>query len=71
MIKKEDALKIAEKYGRDYGSFQENASRKEFRTVLKYIAEEANRKQWKIMGLDKSFECNTNEKMTNKFWVEY
>lgn len=53
MIKKEDALKIAEKYGRDYGTFQENASRKEFRTVLKYIAEEANCKQRKIAGLDK------------------
>lgn len=53
MIKKEDALKITEKYDRNYATFQKNASRKEFRTVLKYVAEEANRKQRKIAGLDK------------------
>ncbi|MCQ9209289.1 hypothetical protein [Granulicatella seriolae] len=53
MIKKEDALKIADKYERNYATFQKNASRKEFRMVLKYVAEEANRKQRKIAGLDK------------------
>ncbi|WP_256924507.1 hypothetical protein [Candidatus Enterococcus wittei] len=31
----------------------ENASAKEFKTVMKYVADEANRKQRKLVGLDK------------------
>ncbi|GEQ51736.1 MAG: hypothetical protein L0L39_01215 [Atopostipes suicloacalis] len=34
-------------------SIFKECSRKEFRTVLKYVAEESNRKQRKIAGLDK------------------
>ncbi|MCO7027214.1 hypothetical protein, partial [Tetragenococcus halophilus] len=53
MVSKEEAQKILDKYERNYAVFSRNASRKEFRTVLKYVAEESNRKQRKIAGLDK------------------
>lgn len=53
MVSKEEAQKILDKYERNYAQFSRNASRKEFRTVLKYVAEESNRKQRKIIGLDK------------------
>jgi len=53
MTEKEKAEKIMEKYDRNYGTFTKNATRKEFKTVLKYIADESNRKQRKLVGLDK------------------
>lgn len=53
MIKKEDAQKILDKYDRNYSKFSKNATRKEFHTVLKYVAEESNRKQRVIAGLNK------------------
>lgn len=56
MTEKEQAEKIMEKYNRDLGKFQKEASRKEFKTVLKYVANEANRKQREIVGLDKKEE---------------
>ncbi|MDN6639745.1 MAG: hypothetical protein L0L10_03100 [Tetragenococcus sp.] len=53
MVSKEEAQRILDKYERNYAQFQKNASRKEFRTVLKYVAEESNRKQRRLVGLDK------------------
>lgn len=53
MTEKEKVNQIMEKYNRNYGTFTKNATRKEFKTVLKYVADEANRKQRKIAGLDK------------------
>lgn len=53
MTDKEKAQAILEKYNKDYAIFSEKATRKEFRTVLKYVADEANRKQRRIVGLDK------------------
>lgn len=44
------------KYNRSYGEFEEKATRKEFMTVLQWVAEESNRKQRKIAGLDKEEE---------------
>ncbi|MBO0413140.1 hypothetical protein JZO81_18960 [Enterococcus hulanensis] len=38
------------KYNRDLGEFQQKATSKEFRTVLKYVANEANRKQRELVG---------------------
>ena len=53
MVEKEKAEEIMAKYNRNFGTFTKNATRKEFKTVLKYVAEEANRKQRKLVGLDK------------------
>lgn len=53
MTDKEKAQKILDKYDRNYAIFSEKATRKEFRTVLKYIADESNRKQRRLVGLDK------------------
>ena len=52
MVEKEKAEEIMAKYNRNFGTFTKNATRKEFKTVLKYVAEEANRKQRKLVGLD-------------------
>ena len=41
MIDKETAQKILDKYDRDYATFSEKATRKEFHTVLKYVADES------------------------------
>ena len=53
MVDKEMAQKILDKYDRDYATFSEKATRKEFYTVLKYVADESNRRQRKQVGLDK------------------
>lgn len=53
MIDKEEAQKILDKHDHNYAIFSEKATRKEFRTVLNYIAEESNRKQRRLVGLDK------------------
>ena len=53
MIDKETAQKILDKYDRDYATFSEKATRKEFHTVLKYVADESNRRQRRQVGLDK------------------
>ncbi|WP_434352529.1 hypothetical protein [Trichococcus flocculiformis] len=53
MVDKETAQKILDKYDRDYATFSEKATRKEFHTVLKYVADESNRRQRKQVGLDK------------------
>ncbi|MGM9904480.1 MAG: hypothetical protein ACI32O_11270 [Enterococcus sp.] len=41
------------KYNNSIADLSENASAKEFKTVMKYVADEANRKQRKLVGLDK------------------
>lgn len=56
MTEKEKAIEIMEKYNRNLGAFQQKATRKEFRTVLKYVANEANRKQRELVGLENGTE---------------
>ena len=56
LIEREEAEEIMKKYNRSYGEFEEKATRKEFMTVLQWVAEESNRKQRKIAGLDKEEE---------------
>jgi hypothetical protein len=51
MIDKETVQAIVDKYDKNYVVLSENATHKEFNTVLKYIATEANRKQRKTAGL--------------------
>ncbi|WP_270608364.1 hypothetical protein [Enterococcus thailandicus] len=53
MTEKEQVKKIVKKYKKSIADLSENASAKEFKTVTKYVADEANRKQRKLVGLDK------------------
>lgn len=50
MIEKEQVEKIIGKYKHSYYDLSENSTRKEFKTVLKYIVADANRKQKKIVS---------------------
>lgn len=54
MTEKEQVKKIVNKYNKSIADLSENASAKEFKTVMKYIADQANLKQRKLVGLDKS-----------------
>ena len=52
MTEKEQVQQIVKKYNKSISDLSENASEKEFKTVMKYVADEANRKQRKLVGLD-------------------
>lgn len=49
---KQIAEAIMVKYNSNFATLKKNATHKEYKTVLKYIAEESNRKQRKLVGLD-------------------
>lgn len=53
MTEKEQVRQIVKKYNKSIADLSENASAKEFKTVMNYVADEANRKQRKLVGLDK------------------
>ncbi|MDA3964907.1 hypothetical protein [Enterococcus thailandicus] len=53
MTEKEQVQQIVKKYNKSIADLSENASPKEFKTVMKYVADEANRKQRKLVGLEK------------------
>ena len=53
MTDKEQVQQIVDKYNKSVYELSENATAKEFKTVMKYIADQANLKQRKIAGLDK------------------
>lgn len=52
MTEKEKAQEIMKKYNDNFGTFTKQATRKEYKAVLKHVANEANRKQRKTVGLD-------------------
>ena len=52
MTEKEKVEEIMEKYNRNFSTLQKNASAKELKTVFKF-ADESNRKQRELIGLDK------------------
>lgn len=53
MTEKDQVKQIVEKYNKSVADLSENATAKEFKTVMKYIADHANLKQRKLVGLDK------------------
>ena len=53
MTEKEQVQQIVKKYNKSIADLSENATAEEFKTVMKYVANEANRKQRKLVGLDK------------------
>jgi len=52
MTEQEKVDQIVNKYNKSISDLSENASAKEFKMVMKYVADEANRKQRKIAGLE-------------------
>ena len=53
MTEKEKVEEIMEKYNRKFSTLKKNSSAKELKTVLKFVADEAKRKQRELNGLDK------------------
>lgn len=53
MTDKERVDKIMNKYGNNFRKLSENATRKEYKEVLMFVANESNRLQRKLVGLDK------------------
>lgn len=54
MTEKEKVDAIMVKYDRNFSKLQKNASAKELKTVFKFVADESNRKQRELVGLDKN-----------------
>lgn len=52
-LTKEQAERIMDKYGNSFRKLSENESRKEYKEVLMFVANESNCFQRKLVGLDK------------------
>ena len=48
----EKVQQIVDKYGDSYSQLSQNATNKELKTFMKFLADEANKKQRKVFGLD-------------------
>ncbi|WP_432694839.1 hypothetical protein [Enterococcus faecium] len=59
MTEKEQVTKIVKKYNKSIADLSENATAKEFKTVIKYVADQANEKQRKLVGLNKKWRDET------------
>lgn len=53
MTEKEQVKEIVNKYDKNFSDLMEKGTIKEAKTVLKYIADQANQRQRKLVGLDK------------------
>ncbi|EHJ52768.1 hypothetical protein [Streptococcus macacae] len=53
MTEKEQVKEIVDKYNKSIADLSDKATAKEFKTVMKYIANQANSRQRKLVGLDK------------------
>ena len=52
MTEREKVQQIVDKYGDSYSQLSQNATNKELKTFMKFLADEANEKQRKVFGLD-------------------
>ena len=53
MTEKEQVKQIVDKYNKSITDLSDRATAKEFKTVMKYVANQANLRQRKLVGLDK------------------
>ncbi|MDR0299410.1 MAG: hypothetical protein LBI13_04935 [Streptococcaceae bacterium] len=53
MTEKEQVKQIVEKYNKSVAALSDRATAKEFKIVMKYVADQANLRQRKLVGLDK------------------
>ena len=51
MTDKEKVKQIVEKYNKSVSELSEKATAKEFKLVMSYIAQEANRRQRELVGM--------------------
>lgn len=65
MTDAKEVKRIVDKYNMSMYELSENVTAKEFKTVIKYIADQANLKQRKIAGLDKEDKKNDTIKIDN------
>lgn len=52
MTEQEQVKQIVEKYNKNLSNLSNNASAKEFKTVMKYIADQANKRKRQLVGLE-------------------
>ncbi|WP_205401513.1 hypothetical protein [Streptococcus lutetiensis] len=52
MTTKEEVKRIVDKYDQSLSNLSNNATAKEFKTVMKYIADQANKRQRQLVGLE-------------------
>ena len=53
MTETEQVKQIVDKYNKSIADLSDRATAKEFKTVMKYVANQANLRQRKLVGLDK------------------
>lgn len=53
MTEKEQVKQIVDKYNKSIADLSDRATAKGFKTVMKYVANQANLRQRKLVGLDK------------------
>ncbi len=52
MTTKEEVKRIVDKYNESFSELSNNGTVKEFKTVMKYIADQANKRQRQLVGLE-------------------
>lgn len=50
MTTKEEVKRIVDKYDESFSELSNNGTAKEFKTVMKYIADQANKRQRQLVG---------------------
>lgn len=52
MTTKEEVKRIVDKYNESFSELSNNGTAKAFKTVMKYIADQANKRQRQLVGLE-------------------
>lgn len=52
MTTKEEVKRIVDKYNENFSELSNNGTAKEFKTVMKYIADQAKKRQRQLVGLE-------------------
>jgi len=52
MTTKEEVKKVVDKHNESFSELSNNGTAKEFKTVMKYIADQANKRQRQLAGLE-------------------
>lgn len=52
MTTKEEVKRIVDKYNENFSELSNNGTAKEFKTVMKYIADQADKRQRQLVGVE-------------------
>nr|WP_205395924.1 hypothetical protein [Streptococcus lutetiensis] len=58
MTTKEEVKRIVDKYNESFSELSNNGTAKEFKTVMKYIADQANKRQRQLVGVGRLIKIN-------------